>query len=57
MATYTMDVGERKCSVKTVTPKAHELVEVCIDERSMIKDDDVVTPLPLYHLFVITRIC
>ena len=52
LATYTMDseVGARKCSVKTVTPKARELVEVCTDERSLIKDDDIVTPLPLYHL-------
>ena len=51
LATYTMEVGARKCSVITVTPKARELVEVCIDERSFIRnDDDDVTPLPLYHL-------
>ena len=44
-------VSEKKCSVKTVTPMEHLLVEACVDEHSMIKDDDDdVTPLPIYHL-------
>ena len=44
-------VSEEKWSVKMVTPMEHLLVEACVDEHSMIKDDDdVVTPLPIYHL-------
>ena len=51
LATYAMEVGDRKCSVKTVIPKARELVEVSIDEHVLMKDeDDIVMPLPLYHL-------
>ena len=41
LATYAMEgLGGRKSSIKTVTPIERQLVESCVDEHSMIKDDD-----------------